>query len=955
MSAAMPSHVSASGTSHRGPGSLFHALEPPSSSDSPWLTTLIFNARAIAAAAESLPFPYVKGLFGTAAFLLETVEKVQRNRDSMRELCADVVDIINVIRDRITSHRDTAALQFKAQCEELDQILQNAVEVLHHHQREPRGFSTRIKELVKSTSTTEEITRVRNRVREIRLNFMMPRSTVLPAHSSALPVHQAPNKINNCPRPTRIFHGRRAILDKMHQYFAQNVGKQNIFLLHGLGGAGKTQIVLKFVHELATYFTNIFLVDASTAETIDAGLKNIATITGIGDLSKDALQWLESKEEGWLLFFDNADDPKVNLNNFFPQCSHGNIIITSRNPGLCVYAGGHCVVSDMEEQEAVDLLIRSAAEDTTDHKKETAAQIVRVLHYLPLAIIQAGAFIAKTGNLDSYLALYAHNRSRLLNEGPAQLHDNYAWTVYTTWQISFDQLSAKAKIFLQLCSFLHYQDISEDLFKHAVKYTVKPYGPSNEELELPLKVLAMFLGPSGVWDPLHFIDVTSEIRAYSLISLDSEKNMLSIHPLVHDWTRSTLSDDTYHSCMLVITGMALAGLSDEEMMLASPWMLHHIEFLMKGNLNGIPDFRLEYGTVYLFAGKPEKALEFTLGVHEQRRNVLGENHPDTLAAMYGLVWTYKDLGKFKEAEELGLAVLEKRRHVLGDHHTDTITMMASLACTYRNLGKLKEAEELELDLLANSRHIMGDNHPDTLRSMGNLAWGYKSLGKAKEAEQLELIVLEKRRASLGENHPATLVALESLSATYMKLERLHEAEGLQVVVLEKWANILGDNHQRTLISAGNLASTYKAMGKLHMAENLEVTVLEKRKNMLGDNHPHTLIAMANLARTYNKLGRFREAEELEEVVLEKRRNILGASHPATLHTMSNLGWTFNKLERWQEAEDLLVLALKNQTEILGEHHLHTLDTMQNLIVTYTKLGKLEEAEELKRALHKSQV
>jgi hypothetical protein len=51
------------------------------------------------------------------------------------------------------------------------------------------------------------------------------------------------------------------------------------------------------------------------------------------------------------------------------------------------------------------------------------------LWYLPLAIIQAGAFISKSGALDSYLALYAKNRDRLLREKPAQSHDDYAWTV----------------------------------------------------------------------------------------------------------------------------------------------------------------------------------------------------------------------------------------------------------------------------------------------------------------------------------------------------------------------------------------------------------------------------------------------------------------------------------------------------------------------------------------------
>ncbi|KAJ7099103.1 hypothetical protein C8R44DRAFT_594596, partial [Mycena epipterygia] len=198
---------------------------------------------------------------------------------------------------------------------------------------------------------------------------------------------------------------------------------------------------------------------------IDTGLKNIATSKIAGESSQDALQWLQSKQEQWLMFFDNADDPKINLNDYFPQCDHGNIVITSRNPGLVVYASSHSLVSDMEEIDAVDLLLRSAGEETTDIKKRAAVQITKVLHYLPLAIIQAGAFISKSGDLDSYLALYEQNQARLLSQKPTQSHDNYAWTVYTTWQISFDQLSQPASTFLQLCSFLHHQGISEKIFK----------------------------------------------------------------------------------------------------------------------------------------------------------------------------------------------------------------------------------------------------------------------------------------------------------------------------------------------------------------------------------------------------------------------------------------------------------------------------------------------------------
>ncbi|KAJ7101053.1 P-loop containing nucleoside triphosphate hydrolase protein [Mycena epipterygia] len=238
----------------------------------------------------------------------------------------------------------------------------------------------------------------------------------------------------------------------MHQYFTQTIGKQDIFLLHGLGGAGKTQIALKYIAESTSNFTDIFFIDSSSIETIETGLKNIAKTKAVGESSQDALQYLRSKQAEWLLFFDNADDPKINLNNYFPQCDHGNILITSRNPGLGVYASARAPVSDMEEMDAVDLFLRSAIQETTDHNRTMAGQIVKVLHYLPLAIIQAGAFISKSGDLDSYLALYEQNQAQLLSQKPAQAHDNYAWTVYTTWQISFDKLSQPAATFLQLCS-----------------------------------------------------------------------------------------------------------------------------------------------------------------------------------------------------------------------------------------------------------------------------------------------------------------------------------------------------------------------------------------------------------------------------------------------------------------------------------------------------------------------
>jgi hypothetical protein len=65
---------------------------------------------------------------------------------------------------------------------------------------------------------------------------------------SDITVVQAARQMNNCPPPSRIFQGRQTILDKMNQFFAQDIGKQHIYVLHGLGGAGKTQIGLRFIN-----------------------------------------------------------------------------------------------------------------------------------------------------------------------------------------------------------------------------------------------------------------------------------------------------------------------------------------------------------------------------------------------------------------------------------------------------------------------------------------------------------------------------------------------------------------------------------------------------------------------------------------------------------------------------------------------------------------------------------
>ncbi|KAJ7924514.1 hypothetical protein B0H13DRAFT_1570121, partial [Mycena leptocephala] len=149
----------------------------------------------------------------------------------------------------------------------------------------------------------------------------------------------------------------------------------------------------------------------------------------------------------------------------------------------------------------------------------------------------------------------------LLRARPNQTHDDYAWTVYTTWQISFDRLSKVAAQLLQLSSFLHHEGITEKMLSNAVLYdstVLGEMGPTAQDLEDAQKFLAEFLTPSGTWDRLAYAEITAEIEGYSLIEVDSQKELYSIHPLVQDWTRESVTDPhLVQECIAAIVGMCV--------------------------------------------------------------------------------------------------------------------------------------------------------------------------------------------------------------------------------------------------------------------------------------------------------------------------------------------------------------------------------------------------------------
>src|SRR5271154_3022805 len=154
--------------------------------------------------------------------------------------------------------------------------------------------------------------------------------------------------------------------------------------------------------------------------------------------------------------------------------------------------------------------------------------IVQELGHLALAVVQAGAYITRSNcSLSRYLEMYRERRGVLLEEYQDHIQkiDDYEWTVYTTWTISFGRLSKPAATFLELCAFMHHDGISEAIFKNAA-VNILAYEPSlpassqeSDSLSAAKEFLGLLRTTGGCWDPQKFLKLIIEIHSYSLIDI----------------------------------------------------------------------------------------------------------------------------------------------------------------------------------------------------------------------------------------------------------------------------------------------------------------------------------------------------------------------------------------------------------------------------------------------------
>ncbi|KAE9385269.1 hypothetical protein BT96DRAFT_982095 [Gymnopus androsaceus JB14] len=249
---------------------------------------------------------------------------------------------------------------------------------------------------------------------------------------------------------------------------------QHVITLVANGGSGKTQVVLQFVAKNTSRFSNIWFFDASSEATLTANFKELGKAAGVGEEVKDACNFLARIHENWLCIFDNADDKQLYLKDYIPNCRHGNIIITSRlmEASQMDSPGCHIDFGDLDKEDAIELLLKHAHNENSRSNINLASQIVDALGCHALAVSTAGAYVHTTAtcSLANYLARFNRKRREILTYRMGAL-DQYQRTVFSAFQLSFEQLSQPAQFLMQICASLHPTAIPMEMFTRAAAFT----------------------------------------------------------------------------------------------------------------------------------------------------------------------------------------------------------------------------------------------------------------------------------------------------------------------------------------------------------------------------------------------------------------------------------------------------------------------------------------------------
>ena len=713
----------------------------------------------------------------------------------------------------------------------------------------------------------------------------------------------------------------------------------------------------------------------------------------------------------WILVIDNADDPSLDVSRFFPTGDRGHILLTSRNPECRWHQTvGYQKMDVMNSEDAITLLLRAAGKDQHSSKlRELAKPIAQALGYLPLALDQAGAAIRQgICTLKGYLSVYNRQRKQIMGTKPIQGSEAYKYTVYTTWEVSFQMIkkletpaASDGSELLQMLPFLHFQQIPTSILRRAWEYPSRSFSWQPKKTFLtrlwtffrsqvvgatPSILPRMLDQDSKTWDNTRFQKALLTLEQFSLISRDADQDedlatlvndnqsvesnitadiTYSMHPLVHFWARDRMDkadQELWFGITRTVLAKSIASKNNQQDFAYRRSLLPHIDCLFNHEFN-TPDLGFQSDLdrlketfkmtqVYSEFGRWNSARAAQETIVQQRTSLLGLDHPETLKAIACLADTYWNSGMTQRAADLRRQELDIKTSLQGSKDPQTLKAMDDLANAYWLCGRFSDAVSLGSQAIAGLKEILSPADPSLIECAVHLARAYKHQGNPGKGLEILAPMVGECEKKHGLESIITLNAQMDLGMIYFELGQLTDAEDLLKRVLAVRTRILGEQHAHTLWAVNDLAKIYTSQGRATQAGEMLTAILDVVRQTLGEDHVGMTMTLSNLASAYSKQGRYGDVELILE---DLHRTFLRKIEAGAMDRMHPdfLTWLYGKahndlcLGRTEEAEREYSELLPMAEEKLGMDHPRT-------VAIRARLSEIRDSSQLTTANNANQ-
>jgi tetratricopeptide (TPR) repeat protein len=341
----------------------------------------------------------------------------------------------------------------------------------------------------------------------------------------------------------------------------------------------------------------------------------------------------------------------------------------------------------------------------------------------------------------------------------------------------------------------------------------------------------------------------------------------------------------------------------------------------------------------------EEAAEINRRTLELRREVSGDDAPETIRARLRVALDVRTRGDFVAAREENQAIHQRAAQLFGERDPLTLQTAHDLAVSTRLCGEYEAARSLDDTTSALRADVLGEHASDTLLSRSGLFVDLLELGDYEGALDGSRQVAGQLLELTGAQAPGTLVRQGYLAVALRRAGDLAGARELSGDTLVRLTAVYGTTHHLcTLACAVGHATDLRNQGDVDDAYRVGEQARSDYREVLGANHPHTLAAAANAAVTLRLRGDSAAARELNERALKGfTESPLGADHPQAIACAVNFASDLAELGDREAAVRVGTEAARRAGDALGADHPMTLAAELNLTLDEAALGRDVEA------------